>query len=282
MKISSKMILKKISSFFFGLAALLLAASSYAGVSSGGGGDWIELFAFVIFGAGMSALLGCIFYFISKDNAKSIFANYLTVFASKLSRPIENQKNKIFVLMDKYRELSTFEKSKYLYIFYSIVVLIIQTIFFYCDWTVAVPVYLMLVVVIPLALYGIYNVVKNGKIPRYICSKPKGNVLAHTINNIVYFELKWDFSSWSKEKIMTIAPFYDIDKGRIVKACYFVDNHNIRTTVKFSDLIGELESGEIQMRKNELYVMRLSNSEYVLTIMDDCYKSDSLYEAFDF
>ena len=92
----------------------------------------------------------------------------------------------------------------------------------------------------------------------------------------------WNFEDWAKDKFMTIAPFYDIDKEKIVRACYFVDKYGHRETVRFSDFIGELNPSQIFERKKELHIFQLSNQEYLLSTMNEHLVSDGLYEAFDF
>lgn len=275
MDFSRKNILKKLSKLFYGLAAFFAITSSYAGVSSHGKG-WAELFFFVIAIAGCCALIGFILDFFSETDRQSL----LSLFENLKSKHFLPNDKKIpkFIILQKHIDINP-KLFYYLYALYFFIVLACLLSEYRFDWTK----FIILDFIGPLVLWGVIVVLSKNNI------KSNNGFLTNVKNEessmpqvSIYYTMIWNFEDWAKDKFMTIAPFYDIDKEKIVRACYFVDKFGHRETVRFSDFIGELNPSQIFERKKELHIFQLSNREYLLSTMNEHLVSDGLYEAFDF
>ena len=276
MDFSRKNILKKLSNLFYGLAMLFAFTSSYAGVSSHGKG-WVELFIFDIAISGCCVLIGFILDFFCETDRQSLLSLFVNL-KSKLFLP-NYKKIPNFIIHQKHKDINP-KLLYYLYALYFFIVLACLLSDKYSfDWTK----FIILDFIGPLVLWGVIVVLSKNKI------KSHNGFLTNVKNKesampqvSIYYTMMWNFEDWAKDKFMTIAPFYDIDKEKIVRACYFVDKYGHRETVRFSDFIGELNPSQIFERKKELHIFQLSNQEYLLSTMNEHLVSDGLYEAFDF
>ena len=274
MNFSRNNILNKLSKFFYGLAVLLAVTSSYAGVSSRGS-DWIELFLFVMALAGVCALIGFILNLFSEFD-KNKFSSYLNYLKRRFFLQSKNYIKDVSIR--KY--FVNFDNKIFCYVFalYFFIVLACLLDERDLDWSR----FIILDFIWPLVVWGVIKILTKKAEINKICILQESNCILPTAQEPIYYEIKWEFEDWTKDKFMIIAPFYDIDKEKIVKACYFVSKTGERVTVRFSDFIGELTPSQIFKRKNELYVFHLSSQEYLLSTMNEHFECNSLYEAFDF
>lgn len=274
MDFSRKNILNKLSDFFYGLAVLFAVTSSYAGVSSRGS-DWIELFLFVMALAGVCALIGFILN-LFREFDKNKFSSYLNFLKRRFFLQSENYIKDVSIR--KYFVKFNDKIFCYVYALYFFIVLACLLNQNHFEWSR----FIILDFIWPLVVWGVIKILTKKPEINKICIPQESNCILPTTQNPIHYTMKWDFEVWTKDKFMIIAPFYDIDKEKIVKACYFVTKYGERETVRFSDFIGELTPSQIFERKNELYVFLLSSKEYLLSTMNEHFESDSLYEAFDF
>lgn len=276
MKFSRKYIFGKISTFFYCLAALLAILSTYAGVSTHGNG-WAELFLFDIALAGVFALLGLVFGFFSDANN-----NTFITLMSKIKSIMVLPKFSFGKLSLKKRQLNINPKvCLYLYALYFFIALywLLEE---YCGFNNYIWSEIIIYCFIyPLILWGTIMIVakyykRNG------CPLTSNANIVSSADEKIYYSFMWDFEEWAKDKIITIAPYYDFDKETFTKACYFTSKFGGRETVRFSEFIGELTPSQIFKQKEDLRIFRLSNGEYMLSTMNDKFESDGWSEAFDF
>ena len=274
MDFSRKNILNKLSDFFYGLAVLFAVTSSYAGVSSRGS-DWIELFLFVMALAGVCALIGFILNLFSEFD-KNKFSSYLNYLKRRFFLQSENYIKDVSIR--KYFVKFNDKIFCYVYALYFFIVLACLLDDRNLDWSR----FIILDFIWPLVVWGVIKILTKKSEINKICIPQESNCILPTAQERIYYFAMWEFEIWTKDKFMMIAPFYDIDKEKIVKACYFVTKYGERETVRFSDFIGELTPSQIFERKNELYVFCLSSDEYLLSTKNDHFVPDPTFEAFDF
>ena len=221
------------------------------------------------------------------EDETSIFNLFSELDKNKFSSCLNYMKKRLFfqsensvkdISIRKYFVNFNYKIFCYIYALYFLIVLACLLNQRHFEWSQ----FIILDFICPLVVWGVIKVLTKKPEIKKICIPQGSNCILPTTQNPIYYTMKWDFEVWTKDKFMLIAPFYDIDKEKIVKACYFVSKSGERISVRFSDFIGELTPSQIFERKNELCVFLLSSKEYLLSTMNEHFDCVSLYEAFDF